>query len=55
MMVRVMLLQQWYGASDPAMEEALSDRLSFRRFVKVWGFTDESPDHSTISPVPQDR
>ena len=24
MMVKVMLLQQWYGASDPAMEEALS-------------------------------
>ena len=48
MMVRVMLLQQWYGASDPAMEEALSDRLSFRRFVGL-GIQDESPDHSTIS------
>ena len=48
MMVRVMLLQQWYGVSDPAMEEALSDRLSFRRFVGL-GIQDESPDHSTIS------
>ncbi len=48
MMVKVMLLQQWYGASDPAMEETLSDRLSFRRFVGL-GLQDESPDHSTIS------
>ena len=48
MMVKVMLLQQWYGASDPAMEEALSDRLSFRRFVGL-GIQDESPGHSTIS------
>ena len=48
MMVKVMLLQQWYGASDPAMEEALSDRLSFRRFVGL-GLQDQSPDHSTIS------
>ena len=48
MMVKVMLLQQWYGASDPQMEEALRDRLSFRRFVGL-GLHEESPDHSTIS------
>ena len=33
LMVKVLLLQQWYQASDPAMEEALWERLSFRRFV----------------------
>jgi hypothetical protein len=32
-MVKVLLLQSWYGLGDPAMEEALGDRLSFRRFV----------------------
>ena len=32
-MAKVLLLQQWYQASDPAMEEALWERLSFRRFV----------------------
>ena len=48
MMVKVMLLQQWYGASDPQMEEALRDRLSFRRFVGL-GLHEESPDHSTMS------
>jgi IS5 family transposase len=27
------LLQQWYRLCDPALEEAVADRLSFRRFV----------------------
>jgi len=48
LMVKVMLLQQWYQASDPAMEEALWERLSFRRFVGL-GLADDAPDHSTIS------
>ena len=47
-MVKIALLQQWYTASDPAMEEALRDRISFRRFVNL-GWTDGTPDHSTIS------
>ena len=32
-MVKVLLLEQWYVLSDPQMEEALRDRISFRRFV----------------------
>lgn len=48
MMVKVVLLQQWYNVSDPEMEAALWDRLSFRRFVGL-GLQDESPDYSTIS------
>jgi IS5 family transposase len=48
MMVKVLILQQWYNASDPEMETALLDRLSFRRFVGL-GLQDDSPDHSTIS------
>ena len=47
-MVKIALLQQWYQASDPAIEEALRDRISFRRFVSL-GWTDDTPDHSTIS------
>jgi transposase, IS5 family len=31
-MVKALLLQQWYGLSDPGLEEALWDRLSFRVF-----------------------
>ena len=48
LMVKVLLLQQWYTLSDPQMEEALGDRLSFRRFVGL-GLQDATPDHSTIS------
>ena len=47
-LLKVLLLQGWYGLSDPGMEEALSDRLSFRRFVGL-GLEDAVPDHSTIS------
>lgn len=47
-MLKVLLLQSWYGLSDPAMEEALGDRLSFRRFAGV-GLEEAVPDHSTIS------
>jgi IS5 family transposase len=45
---KTLLLQQWYSLSDPGMEEALSDRVSFRRFVGL-SLSDPVPDHSTIS------
>ena len=48
LMVKVLLLEQWYNLSDVQMEEALGDRLSFRRFVGL-GLQDDTPDHSTIS------
>ena len=48
MMVKVLLLEQWYNLSDPQMEEALQDRISFRRFVGL-GLQDDTPDYSTIS------
>lgn len=44
---KALLLQQWYGLSDPALEEALGDRLSFRRFCGV-PLDRKMPDHSTI-------
>jgi IS5 family transposase len=47
-MVKVVLLQQWYGLSDPRLEEALSDTLSWRRFAGL-GLNEGTPDHSTIS------
>ena len=48
LLVKVLLLQQWYTASDPEIEAALWDRISFRRFVGL-GLQDPVPDHSTIS------
>ena len=32
MMIKCMLLQRWFGLSDPMLEEMLLDRLSFRGF-----------------------
>jgi IS5 family transposase len=47
-LLRCVLLQQWYGLSDPGLEEALNDRLSFRHFVGL-SLSDPVPDHSTLS------
>lgn len=46
-MLKALLLQSLYGLSDPGLEEALGDRLSFRRFVGL-SLTDPAPDHTTI-------
>lgn len=48
MMVKALLIQQWYSLSDTQMEEALTDRISFRRFVGL-GLQDDTPDYSTLS------
>jgi len=47
MMFKALLLQRWYALSDPALEEALKDRLSFRRFIGV-SLSDPIPDYSTL-------
>ena len=47
-LLKCLLLQQWYTLSDPQLEEALADRLSFRRFTGL-PLDQEVPDHSTIS------
>jgi IS5 family transposase len=47
MMFKLLLLQRWYDLSDPAMEEAVADRLSFRRFAGL-ALEDDTPDHATI-------
>ena len=46
-MFKALLMQQWYGLSDPGLEEAICDRLSFQRF---WGLSlkDPVPDETRI-------
>lgn len=44
---KVLLLQRWYGLSDEAMEDALSDRVSFRRFAGL-SLEEMVPDASTL-------
>src|SRR5262245_1040760 len=47
LMLKALLLQQWYGLSDAALEEALNDRLSFRKFLGL-SLEAPAPDHTTL-------
>jgi IS5 family transposase len=47
MMFKALLLQQWYNLSDPGLEEAICDRLSFQRFLGL-SLTDPVPDETRI-------
>ena len=44
-MVKMLVLQAWYGLSDPELERQVDDRLSFQRFL---GFPEKAPDYSTV-------
>ena len=47
-MLRIHLLQQWYSLSDPAMEEALIEVPTMRRFAGIDLMCDRIPDETTI-------
>lgn len=47
-MLRLYFMQQWYGLSDPAMEEALYDSHSMQRFAGIDPVHDSVPDETTI-------
>jgi transposase, IS5 family len=47
LMLKALLLQRWYGLSDAELEEALNDRVSFRRFLGL-SLEDAAPDHTTL-------
>jgi IS5 family transposase len=44
-MVKMLVLQAWYGLSDPELERQVNDRISFMHFL---GFPDSLPDYSTV-------
>jgi len=45
LMIRLLVLQQWYGLSDPELERQATDRISFRHFL---GYPATIPDRSTV-------
>ena len=45
MMVKLLVLQEWHGLSDPELERQVTDRISFRKFL---GFPETIPDYSTV-------
>ena len=47
-MLQIHFMQQWFGLSDPAMEEALYDVPLFREFAGLDGGMTRLPDESTI-------
>jgi IS5 family transposase len=47
-MLKIYFMQQWYGLSDPAMEDALYDIESLRRFADIDIEVDVIPDETTI-------
>lgn len=47
-MLRIHFLQQWFGLSDPAMEEALHDMPLYRDFCGLDANATRLPDESTI-------
>jgi len=47
-MLRIHLLQQWYDLSDPAMEDALIEVPTMRRFTGIDLISDRIPDETTI-------
>lgn len=47
-MLRIYFMQQWFNLSDPAMEDALYDIESLRRFAGIELGQDEVPDETTI-------
>jgi len=44
-MMKLLVLQAWYGLSDPELERQVADRISFRHFL---GFPEKAPDYSTV-------
>jgi IS5 family transposase len=47
LMLKALLLQQWYGLSDADLEEAINDRVSFRKFLGL-SLEAPAPDHTTL-------
>jgi IS5 family transposase len=47
-MLRLYFVQQWYGLSDEALEDAVSDSAAIRNFVGVDLGHEEAPDATTV-------
>jgi len=44
-MMKLLVLQQWYGLSDPELEKQALNRLDFQHFL---GYPEQPPDYSTV-------
>ena len=46
LMIKILILQEWHGLSDPELERQITDRISFSKFL---GFPWNIPDYSIES------
>ena len=44
-MVKLLVLQAWYGLSDPELERQALNRIDFQHFL---GYPEKAPDYSTV-------
>lgn len=47
-MLRIHLMQHWFELSDPGMESELYDSMAMRKFAKLGGLDNPTPDETTI-------
>lgn len=48
LLMRLHCLQLWYNLSDPGLEDAVHDRLSFQRFLGLDPLNQKVPDETTV-------
>jgi len=48
LLFRIYCIQKWFNLSDPGVEEAIYDRLSFQKFLGINPSVDNVPDETTI-------
>lgn len=46
-MIKCLMLQRWFGLSDPQLEEQILDRVSFHRFLGL-SMMDQAPDETSF-------
>lgn len=47
-MLRMYLMQNWFGLSDEGIEDAIYDSYAMKRFLKIDFSTEQTPDASTL-------
>jgi len=48
LILKIHCMQQWFGLSDPGMEDAIYDRNSFQKFLNIDLMAGGVPDETTI-------
>lgn len=47
-MLRMYLMQNWFGLSDEGIEDAIYDSYAMKRFLRIDFSTEQTPDATTL-------